>query len=87
MDPDWINSFKSKLDQHHSWPSLYIFKFIVPTEKAEELKNLFPMHNSTEKASTKGNYVSVTMQIMAPSSDSVIEIYQQAATIEGLIAL
>jgi putative lipoic acid-binding regulatory protein len=87
MDPDWINSFRTKLDQHHSWPSLYIFKFIVPKEKVEELKNLFPQHTTSEKASTKGNYVSVTMQVMLPSSNSVIEIYQLAAKIEGIIAL
>jgi len=87
MDQDWINSFRIKLDQHHSWPSLYIFKFIVPAEKVEELKNLFPTHSTNEKVSAKGNYVSVTMQVMLPSSDSVIEIYQLAATIEGLIAL
>lgn len=87
MDPDWINSFKNKLDQHHSWPTLYIFKFIVPKDKVEELKSLFQEHSTSEKSSTKGNYVSITMQVMAPSSESVIEIYQVAATIEGLIAL
>ena len=87
MDPDWINSFRSKLDQHHTWPALYIFKFIVPKDKLDELKNLFPLHNTSEKVSAKGTYVSVTMEIILPSSDSVIEIYQQAAKIEGLIAL
>lgn len=87
MDADWLNSFKTKLDQHHSWPSLYIFKFIVPKEKVNELKSLFPLHQVSEKASAQGRYISVTMQIMAPSSDSVIEVYQLASEIEGLIAL
>jgi putative lipoic acid-binding regulatory protein len=87
MDADWLHSFKTKLDQHHSWPSLYIFKFIVPKEKVNELKNLFPQHQVTEKASSQGRYIGVTMQIMAPSSNSIIEIYELASQIEGLISL
>ncbi len=87
LDQDWINSFRIKLDQHHRWPSLYIFKFIVPKGKEQEVKNLFPLHSITEKASREGNYTSITIQIMAPSSDVVIDIYQKASSIEGLIAL
>jgi putative lipoic acid-binding regulatory protein len=87
MDQEWVNSFRTKLDQHHHWPSLYVFKFIVPKTRVTELKDLFPQHTTSEKASTKGNYISVTMQVMIPSSDVVIEIYQKAATVEGVIAL
>ena len=87
LDQDWINSFRIKLDRHHSWPSIYIFKFIVPKGKEQEVRNLFPLHTATEKVSREGNYTSVTIQIMAPSSDVVIDIYQRASSIEGLIAL
>jgi uncharacterized protein len=87
MDKDWIDSFRIKLDQHYNWPSVYIFKFIVPKEKVSELKKLFPNHTTLEKASAQGTYVSVTMQVMMSSSDSVIEIYKTASVVEGLIAL
>ena len=87
MDKDWVHSFREKLDQHYSWPSLYIFKFIVPQEKVAELKALFPEHSVTERASSKGTYTSITIQMMMPSSAAVIEIYQRASSIEGLIAL
>jgi hypothetical protein len=87
MDQDWINNFKIKLDEHHSWPTVYMFKFIVPKGKEVPLKELFPLHTSTDKVSTQGNYISVTFQMMMPSSDAVIEIYQRASSIEGLIAL
>ena len=87
MDSEWIISFRSKLDQHYAWPSLYIFKFIVPTGKEGEVKKLFPHHTTSEKQSQGGKYTSITIQMMMPSSDAVIEIYQQAAVIEGLIAL
>lgn len=87
MDKQWIDKFKEKLDQHYAWPSLYIFKFIVPSGKEESVKNLFPQHDTTEKQSKQGNYTSITIKMMMPSSEAVISIYEQASTIEGLIAL
>ena len=87
MDDAWRISFRDKLDQHYAWPSLYLFKFIVPTGKEEEVKKLFPMHNTVEKLSKRGNYTSITVQMMMPSSQAVISIYEQASLIEGLIAL
>ena len=87
MDQAWIDTFRAKLDQHYRWPSLYMFKFIVPAGKEAEVKKLFPLHTTSEKSSREGKYTSVTVQIMAPSSDTVIEVYQKAAAIEGLIAL
>jgi len=87
MDQEWINGFRTKLDEHYSWPALYIFKFIVPSGKEDDLKNLFPLHTSSDKLSTQGNYVSVTFNMMMPSSDAVIEVYERASKIEGLIAL
>jgi len=87
MDQEWLNSFREKLDQHYAWPSLYMFKFIVPAGKENDLKNLFPNHTPTEKASKNGNFISVTLQMMMPSSEAVIDVYTKAADIEGLIAL
>jgi putative lipoic acid-binding regulatory protein len=87
MDENWFVSFREKLEQHHAWPSLYIFKFIVPAGQQDQVKNLFPQHTATEKLSNKGNYVSVTIQAMMQSSDAVIEMYKRAALIEGIVAL
>ena len=80
-------SFKSKLDHLHQWPSLYMFKFIVPVRRQEEVFALFPKHELKTKASKNGNYVSVTAQAMMRSSDDVIKIYEEAHAIEGLVAL
>jgi uncharacterized protein len=87
MDAIWFANFREKLDSHYAWPSLYIFKFIVPTGKQNEVKNLFPKHTSTEKLSKNGKYTSVTIEMMMPSSAMVIEVYQAASKIEGIIAL
>jgi hypothetical protein len=87
MDEQWINNFREKLDQHYSWPSLYVYKFIVPTGKEEEVKQLFPLHTVTEKLSKQGKYTSITVQMMMPSSEAVIEVYLKAAKVEGIVAL
>jgi len=87
MEQDWTNSFREKLDKHYAWPAIYLFKFIVPTGKEEEVKKLFPLHDASEKLSKNGKYTSITLQMMMPSSDSVIDVYVRAAEIEGLIAL
>jgi hypothetical protein len=87
MDPAWIESFREKLDQVHSWPTLYMFKFIVPRGKEADVRKLFPLHTTSEKESKNGNYISLTFQMMMPSGKDVIDVYQKAAAIEGIIAL
>lgn len=82
-----IESFKQKLDDHHGWPSLYMFKFIVPSGREGEVFALFPKNQLTTKASRKGNYVSVTAQVMMRSSEDVVAKYQAANKIEGVLAL
>lgn len=88
MDADRFLSLRSKLDKHYAWPALYMFKFIVPAGKEEALRQLFPLHiTSMEKKSEKGNYISLTYQMMMPSSESVIQVYQRVSVIEGIVAL
>jgi putative lipoic acid-binding regulatory protein len=87
LDDQWIKAFSEKLDSFYAWPSLYTFKFIVPSGREDEVKNLFPNHTTTTKASDKGKYTSVTFQMMMPSAEAVIEVYKRAATVTGIIAL
>ncbi len=79
--------FKEKLDSQHRWPSLYMFKFIVPKGQENSIIDLFPKNEVKTKASKRGNYISVTSQVMMGSSDDVIKIYQDAHKVEGVIAL
>ncbi|WP_323755461.1 DUF493 family protein [Roseivirga sp.] len=80
-------NFKEKLESTLNFPALYMFKFIVEDEKQDEVKKLFPGHDVKTKASSKGKYVSITAQLMMPSSDAIIDTYLEAAKIEGIIAL
>ena len=87
MDANWLKNFREKLDNHYAWPALYTFKFIVRSGTEEQLLALFSNHVPSQKASKNGNYTSITYSMMMPSSDAVIEVYQAASTIEGIIAL
>jgi putative lipoic acid-binding regulatory protein len=87
MDSTWLANFREKLDTHYAWPALYTFKFIVPTGKEEEVKSLFPNHITYEKLSKNGKYTSITINMMMPSSEAVIDVYQAASVIEGILAL
>lgn len=87
MDATWLANFREKLESHYAWPALYTFKFIVPTGKEDEVKKLFPNHTTSEKLSKNGKYTSITINMMMPSSDAVIDVYQATSTIEGILAL
>lgn len=82
-----IASFREQLEADTVFPTLYMFKFIVPIGKEEEVAGLLPNNEMTLKKSKKGNYVSATIKAMMPSSDSIVEIYVRASKIEGIISL
>ena len=82
-----IDIFKERLDKAYNWPALYTFKFIVPKNKENEVKQLFVNHNTKDKLSSNGNYISITVEVMAQSSDTVVDYYIEANKVEGIIAL
>lgn len=80
-------AFKEKLESVGQFPMLYMFKFIVPMGRENEVGALFPKNEMSLKPSSGGKYVSTTIQVMMENSDQIIEIYEQASVIEGVIAL
>lgn len=87
MNEQAINSFREKLDKHYTWPAVYIFKFIVPVGREDDVRQLFPGTQVAEKLSKQGNYVSVTAELTMGSSEEVIRIYIKASAIQGIVAL
>jgi len=84
------SELKKKLDEIGDWPRVYFFKFIVPSsnEKLAKVEALFGAEAQVSiKQSTKGNYVSVSAKELMLSADRVIERYEKASKIEGLMAL
>ena len=84
------SELKKKLNETGDWPRLYFFKFIVPSsnENLAKVEALFGAEAEVSiKQSTKGNYVSVSAKELMMSADRVIERYEKASVIEGLMAL
>lgn len=86
-DAAWWARFKELLDDQNDWPAQYTFKFIAPAGRVDELKEVFGDHPVRVRASSKGNYKSVTAQIRMSSSEEVLAIYEEASSIDGVISL
>ena len=84
---EFYERLKSQLDQVHTWPSPYVFKFIVPAERQEELLPLLPIGQIEQKLSSSGKYVSITLKAMISDSEQVIAVYQRAGQIPGIVSL
>ncbi len=82
-----FDGLQARLDEQLKYPSLFLFKFIAPLEKAQELVRIFAANPVTTKPSRYGNYISVTAELEMQSTEEIIEIYRAAARIEGVILL
>ena len=80
-------AFKEKLENEHTFPGPYLFKFIVPIDKEQLVLNLLPAGNISKKNSSSNNYVSITLKANLDSSEAVISVYKSVTPIPGLIAL
>lgn len=81
------DQFKQTLDEHHQWPCPYIYKFIIPSENLQQLCDLFPEESIKTRESKTGKYTSVTLTSTMCSSDEVMEYYERAAQVPGLMSL
>jgi len=90
MDSEKQNKMIDLLDDHHTWPDTFVFKFIYKSDPATDkrLKGLFPDDSEcTVKSSKKKNYSSMSVSHRASSGSEVMEIYKEASKIEGVISL
>lgn len=90
MDQDKYNQLREQLIESTQWPSLYMYKFIIPNkdEKLDAVKALFPSETEFAfKTSKDMRFISVTVKIIMADADKVIAIYEEAKNIEGLFAL
>lgn len=88
---EFYKKLKEKLESTTTFPSNYLYKFIVPASgnQVEEVKNLFNNGGAviTTKKSKTGKYISLSINLKVKSSDEVISYYKEAEVIEGIISL
>jgi len=91
MDQEKIVKLKIALDQVHEWPSMYLFKFIVPSDnrKIARLEAIFNSETAEirMRQSKNGKYTSISAREVMTSADKVLDYYKKAYEIEGVIAL
>ena len=80
-------AFKEKLESSSTFPTRYLFKFIVPAGKEASISALFPNEEVLLKPSSGGKYVSTTIHKWVDDADQILGLYEKAATIEGIISL
>jgi len=81
---------KEELNTTSTWPSEYLYKFIVPTDakKIEAVENAFDNMGAVIKTqqSKAGKYTSVSINVLMETPDSVVEKYLDVSSIEGIIS-
>ncbi|MCF8714654.1 DUF493 family protein [Joostella atrarenae] len=83
---------KGELDRTTAaWPSLYLYKFIVPTSesKINEIATIFDNTGAVikTKESSNGKYTSLSIEVNMESSDAIIDKYKEVSVVEGVISL
>lgn len=88
---DFYLRFKEKLEETHTFPSDYIFKYIVPADQSKiaRLHSVFnhPEANISTRDSKNGKYTSITIKVPVNDANDIVIYYRQASEIEGIIAL
>lgn len=88
---DFYNKLKLQLKDTTTFPSDYMYKFIVPTDdnqvnQVEDIFNNTGAVIKTKKSKT-GKYISVSIVLKIDSADEVIQYYKKAEKIKGIISL
>jgi hypothetical protein len=88
---DFYERLRQQLTEDSTWPSTYLYKFIVPAslEKIAEIEAVFNDTDAVIKTrdSSKGKYTSVSVKVTMDSPDAVIEKYLEVSEVEGVISL
>jgi putative lipoic acid-binding regulatory protein len=84
---DRLFKLKLVLNETVEFPSEYLFKFIVPSGEIHKIILILDGMEIEQKASSNGNYISVSGKMMMKSSDDIVLVYEKAAVIKGIISL
>ncbi|MBI1268720.1 MAG: DUF493 family protein [Cryomorphaceae bacterium] len=89
-DEERLDALRKRLDEIHHWPSIYMFKFVIPNDP-EKVKTLIQIFGESAefrwRESGKGNYVAGTIRAMMLNADQIFDFYREASKIEGIISL
>jgi hypothetical protein len=88
---DFYARLREELNNTSSWPSEYLYKFIIPTDNHKialvenAFDNLGAVIQTTQSKTAK--YTSISINVTMESPDRVIEKYIEMSSVEGIISL
>jgi putative lipoic acid-binding regulatory protein len=88
---DFYIKLKSTLEETTTFPTTYMFKFIVPfiPDKIKQVEDLFNHLGAVIeiRTSKNGNYASVSIQVRMENPEQIIQKYKEAGQVEGIVSL
>ena len=82
-----LSQLKLVIEETVKFPSVYLFKFIVPVDQIHHILLIIHGMEIEQKASSTGKYISVSAKTMMNKSEDIIHVYQRASTVKGIISL
>jgi len=90
-ESEFYDKLKLSLEETTTFPTNYMFKFIIPTDKDkfEQIDNMFNKLGAVIRSKTSKNekFTSLTILVDMNSSDEIIEKYKEVGVVEGVISL
>ena len=88
---EFYDRLREQLLENTSWPSNYLYKFIVPTDedRIAQIHNIFDNTGAVieTKQSKNATYTSLSITVHLKDPDEVIVKYKEVAVVEGVISL
>lgn len=88
---EFYGRLRQQLEESTTWPSNYLFKFIVGSDpvKIDQIHKIFDNAGAVieSKQSKKGKYTSISITVSQKNPDEVIEKYKEVGKVEGVISL
>ena len=88
---DFYERLRLELNNNTSWPTKYLFKFIVPNDqcKIDKVANAFNNMGAVidTKQSKTGKYTSISINVQMQNAQNIIDKYLEVSTVEGIISL
>lgn len=82
-----FEKFKELLREQVAFPDYYQFKFVVKTEKKDEVLKLLRDQEISEKLSKNGTYTSISSKKIFNNVEEIITVYKTVSKVEGVLSL
>lgn len=90
-ESEFYDKLKLSLTETTTFPTNYMFKFIIPTDKdkSNQIDNMFNKLGAVinSKSSKNKKFTSLTILVDMNSADEIIDKYKEVGTVEGVISL